>query len=77
MNLISVGWYRRCKAGNLEVKQVSGTQLLYRICGSGRSSGSAGFEEKRDSAFDKLEIGIKNGSVLFCTGSYESVYILG
>ncbi|XP_062022849.1 plasmodesmata-located protein 2-like [Rosa rugosa] len=58
-------------------KQVSGTQLLYKICGSSRSSGSAEFEKKRDSAFDKLEGGIKNGSVLFYTGSYELVYVLG
>lgn len=56
--------------------QVSGTQLLYKICGSKRASGS-GFEEKKDSAFDKLESGIKNGSGLFYAGSYESVYVLG
>ncbi|KAL6217610.1 hypothetical protein ACLB2K_010827 [Fragaria x ananassa] len=67
------GCYLRYEISGL--KQVSGTQLLYKICN--KASGSSDFQEKRDSAFEKLESGIKNGSVLFYTGSYESVYVLG
>ncbi|KAH7517440.1 hypothetical protein FEM48_Zijuj09G0065100 [Ziziphus jujuba var. spinosa] len=57
-------------------KQVSDTEQLYKTCGSSKASGS-GFEDKRDSAFDMLEDGVKSGSSLFYTGSYQSVYVLG
>lgn len=57
-------------------KQVSDTELLYKTCGSIKASGS-GFEEKRNSAFDMMEDGVKSGSSLFYTGSYQSVYVLG
>lgn len=57
-------------------KQISGTELLYKVCGSIKASG-AGFEQKRDSAFDMMEDGVKSGSSLFYTGSYQSVYVLG
>ncbi|XP_050365243.1 plasmodesmata-located protein 1-like [Argentina anserina] len=67
------GCYLRYEISGL--KQVSGTQLLYKICKSSKAGGSGEFEEKRDSAFEKLESGIK--STTFYTGSYESVYVLG
>ncbi|KAF3436092.1 hypothetical protein FNV43_RR23184 [Rhamnella rubrinervis] len=57
-------------------KQVSDTELLYKVCGSIKASG-AGFEQKRDSAFDMMEDGVKSGSSLFYTGTYQSVYVLG
>lgn len=57
-------------------KQVSGTQLLYKTCGSIRAQGT-GFEERRNTAFEMVEEGVKSGSSLFYTGSYQSVYVLG
>lgn len=58
-------------------KQVSETQALYKNCGSIKASG-AGFEEKRDTAFDMVKNGLKssnNGS--FYAGTYQQVYVLG
>ncbi|GAV83131.1 Stress-antifung domain-containing protein [Cephalotus follicularis] len=55
--------------------QVSETELLYRVCGSTRASGT-GFDGKRETAFDMATDGIKSGG-LFYTGTYESVYVLG
>lgn len=61
-------------------KQVPNTELLYKTCGSTQASES-GFEQKRDTAFDMVESGVKSGGSgdggLFYTGSYESVYVLG
>lgn len=57
-------------------KQVSDTELLYKTCGSIRAEGT-GFEQRRDTAFDMVEDGVKSGSSLFYTGTYQSVYVLG
>ncbi|CAK7333911.1 unnamed protein product [Dovyalis caffra] len=58
-------------------KQVSETELLYKVCGSSKASG-AGFEERRDAAFETMVNGVKNGSNgLFYTGEYQSVFVLG
>ncbi|XP_059432861.1 plasmodesmata-located protein 1-like [Corylus avellana] len=62
-------------------KQVSDTELLYKACGPTQSSEN-GFEQKRDTAFDMVESGVKSdgggaSGGLFYTGSYESVYVLG
>ncbi|XP_062079699.1 plasmodesmata-located protein 1 [Humulus lupulus] len=57
-------------------KQVSESELLYKMCGSIRAQG-AGFEQRRDTAFNMVEEGVKSGSSLFYTGSYQSVYVLG
>lgn len=58
-------------------KQVSETQLLYKVCGSKKVSDGGGFEQKRDSAFEMVENGVKSGGSLFYTGSYMSLYVLG
>ncbi|GMN69925.1 hypothetical protein TIFTF001_038976 [Ficus carica] len=57
-------------------KQVSATELLYKTCGSIHAQG-AGFRERRDTAFGMVENGVRSGSGLFYTGSYQSVYGLG
>ncbi|KAK1559938.1 hypothetical protein Q3G72_020204 [Acer saccharum] len=56
-------------------KQVSETQLLYKVCGSTQESGT-GFEERRETAFDMVKNGVKSNG-LFYTGTYEQVYVLG
>ncbi|XP_064976861.1 plasmodesmata-located protein 3 [Musa acuminata AAA Group] len=53
--------------------QVSGTQMLYKTCGSGRDGG--GFEVKRDTAFSQLQSGVAGGQGFFAT-SYASVYAM-
>ncbi|RWW73317.1 hypothetical protein BHE74_00018830 [Ensete ventricosum] len=53
--------------------QVSGTQMLYKTCGSGRGGG--GFEVKRDTAFAQLQSGIAGGQGFYAT-SYASVYAM-
>ncbi|CAL9154904.1 unnamed protein product [Musa hybrid cultivar] len=53
--------------------QVSGTQMLYKTCGSGRGGG--GFEVKRDTAFSQLQSGVAGGQGFFAT-SYASVYAM-
>jgi hypothetical protein len=55
-------------------KQVASTELLYKVCGSTQTK-ETGFEQKRDTAFELVESGVKSG--LFYTGMYESVYVLG
>ncbi|GLU07809.1 hypothetical protein SLE2022_247550 [Rubroshorea leprosula] len=57
-------------------KQVAGTEFLYKVCGSSQETGSE-FENKRDTAFSMAEDGVKNGSGLFYTGDYQSLYVLG
>lgn len=57
-------------------KQVSETELLYKVCGSTQVS-ETGFEQRRNTAFEMVVNGLKNGSVLFYTGSYQSVFVLG
>ncbi|XP_020578992.1 cysteine-rich repeat secretory protein 3-like [Phalaenopsis equestris] len=54
--------------------QVSGTQMLYKTCGSG-GGGGVGFEEKRDTALSSLENGVTGGGGFFAT-SYQSVYAM-
>ncbi|KAM7253852.1 hypothetical protein ACFE04_031534 [Oxalis oulophora] len=57
--------------------QVSGTELLYKVCGPSDGGGS-GFEEKRESAFNMGVSGVKSsGGGLFYTGNFESFYVLG
>ncbi|OIW05067.1 hypothetical protein TanjilG_02774 [Lupinus angustifolius] len=58
-------------------KQVPQTQLLYKLCGSKKVNNGVGFDEKRDTAFGMVENGVKSGSNMFYTGSYESLYVLG
>jgi Salt stress response/antifungal len=53
--------------------QVSGTQLLYKTCGSGGGGGD--FEVRRDTAFAQLESGI-GGGVGFYATQFQSVYAM-
>ncbi|XP_044500389.1 plasmodesmata-located protein 2-like [Mangifera indica] len=54
--------------------QVSGLELLYKICGETNVKGS-GFEERRDAALQVMENGVVTGHG-FYTSSYQSVYLL-
>lgn len=54
--------------------QVSGTQMLYKTCGSG-GGGGQGFEEKRDTVLSSLENGVTSGGGFFAT-SYQSIYAM-
>ena len=56
-------------------KQISGSELLYKLCGSIKASGT-GFGVKRDTAFEMMEDGVKSGSSLFYTRTYQYVYVL-
>lgn len=58
-------------------KDVPATQLLYKVCGSRKVSDGAGFEQRRDAAFEMAENGVQSGGALFYTGSYQSLYVLG
>ncbi|KAK7336906.1 hypothetical protein VNO77_17459 [Canavalia gladiata] len=58
-------------------KQVSQTELLYKVCGNKKVSDGGGFAARRDSAFEMLENGVQSGGNLFYTGSYQSLYVLG
>ncbi|RWW27766.1 hypothetical protein GW17_00007793, partial [Ensete ventricosum] len=53
--------------------QVSGTQMLYKACGS--AGGGGGFEVKRDTAFAQLQSGVAGGQGFYAT-SYASVYAM-
>lgn len=53
--------------------QVSGTQMLYKTCGSGGSG--SGFETKRGTAFAQLQTGVAAGHGFYST-SYASVYAM-
>ncbi|GER24958.1 cysteine-rich repeat secretory protein 3 [Striga asiatica] len=55
-------------------RQVSGTELLYKVCGSSKPSGS-GFETLLDSALGEVVKGVANGG--YYAGAYQSVYVLG
>ncbi|KAJ8749097.1 hypothetical protein K2173_013704 [Erythroxylum novogranatense] len=57
-------------------KQVSETELLYKLCGSTQGSG-AGFEQRRDSALKAVVSGVQSGNGSFYTGNYQSVFVLG
>ncbi|KAI3460992.1 hypothetical protein Pfo_017655 [Paulownia fortunei] len=57
-------------------RQVSGTELLYKICGSTRASG-AGFGDRLDSALGEIVKGVGSGNNGFYAGGYQSVYVLG
>ncbi|XP_020085040.1 cysteine-rich repeat secretory protein 3-like isoform X4 [Ananas comosus] len=54
--------------------QVSGTQMLFKTCGSGGGGGS-GFEVRRDTAFAQLQSGLSGGNGFYAT-SYEGVYAM-
>ncbi|KAJ6851992.1 cysteine-rich repeat secretory protein 11-like [Iris pallida] len=53
--------------------QVSGTQMLYKTCGSGAGNG---FEERRDTAFANLQSGMSTASNGFYATSYQAVYTM-
>lgn len=55
--------------------QISGTQLLYKTCGSNTVAGS-GFEERRDTALSVMENGVVSGHGFYTT-SYQGMYVLG
>ncbi|XP_057484730.1 plasmodesmata-located protein 2-like isoform X1 [Actinidia eriantha] len=67
------GCYMRYEVAGF--KQVSGTELLYKVCGSTRASG-AGFGDRLGVALGEIVKGIE-GSNGFYTGTYESVFVLG
>ncbi|KAG9445743.1 hypothetical protein H6P81_011871 [Aristolochia fimbriata] len=54
--------------------QISGSEMLYKMCSSSQSKGS-GFEEKRDMVFNQVENGISGGSGFYAT-TYSSVYAI-
>lgn len=56
--------------------QVSGLDMLYKVC-SGKNSPGSGFEEKRDTALSQLENGMGSASNGFYATSYGNVYVLG
>lgn len=56
--------------------QVSGLDMLYKVC-SGKNSPGSGFEEKRDTALSQLENGMSSASNGFFATSYGNVYVLG
>ncbi|XP_028794550.1 plasmodesmata-located protein 3-like [Neltuma alba] len=56
-------------------KQIPETQLLYKVCG--KKAKGDGLEQRREAAFGMVESGVKSGSNLFYTGSYQSLYVLG
>ncbi|KAJ6821575.1 cysteine-rich repeat secretory protein 11-like [Iris pallida] len=53
--------------------QVSGTQMLFKTCGSG---GGSGLEERRDTAFANLQSGMSTASNGFYATSYQAVYTM-
>ncbi|MQL94462.1 hypothetical protein Taro_027112 [Colocasia esculenta] len=56
--------------------QVSGTKMLYKVCGSG-GGGGGGFEEKRDTAFASLQSAMASGNAGgFYATSYGNVYVM-
>ncbi|KAL5551883.1 hypothetical protein UlMin_002059 [Ulmus minor] len=57
-------------------KQISGCELLYKLCGSIKASRTSRFDEKRGTAFEMMEYGVKSGSSLFYAETYQSVYVL-
>ncbi|GFP85396.1 cysteine-rich repeat secretory protein 3 [Phtheirospermum japonicum] len=58
-------------------RQAGRTDLLYRICGSDRASGS-GFGDRLDVALGGIVKGLESGNnVGFYAGGYQSVYVLG
>ncbi|KAG9149436.1 hypothetical protein Leryth_003375 [Lithospermum erythrorhizon] len=67
------GCYMRYEVSGF--KEVSGTELLYKICGSTQASG-AGFGDRLDTALGEIVKGVGNGNGYYA-GGYESVYVLG
>ncbi|KAL7126737.1 hypothetical protein ABFS83_14G207200 [Erythranthe nasuta] len=60
-------------------RQVSGTELLYKVCGSTRASGD-GFGDKLDTALAEIAKGVASGngsSSGFYAGEFQSVYVMG
>lgn len=68
-----VGCYLRYEVSGF--RQVSGTELLYKICGSTRASGD-GFQDRLDTGLGEIAKGVGSGNG-FYTGAYQSVYVLG
>lgn len=67
------GCYMRYEVSGF--KEVSGTELLFKICGSTQASGS-GFGDRLDTALGEIVKGVGNGNGYYA-GGYESVYVLG
>ncbi|XP_022893185.1 cysteine-rich repeat secretory protein 3-like [Olea europaea var. sylvestris] len=57
-------------------RQVSATELLYKVCGSTQASG-AGFDDRLNSALGEIVKGVGSGNSGYYAGGYESVYVLG
>lgn len=57
-------------------RQVSATELLFKICGSTQASGT-GFQDRLDTALGEIAKGVASGGNGFYAGGYESVYVLG
>ncbi|KAL7084336.1 hypothetical protein ACP275_14G218300 [Erythranthe tilingii] len=60
-------------------RQVGGTELLYKVCGSTRASGD-GFGDKLDTALAEIAKGVASGngsSSGFYAGEFQSVYVMG
>ncbi|KAL2325930.1 hypothetical protein Fmac_024988 [Flemingia macrophylla] len=55
--------------------QISGMQMLYKICGATNAAGR-GFEERRDTAFSVMENGVVSDHGFYTT-SYQAVYVMG
>lgn len=54
----------------------SQTELVYKVCGSTRASGS-GFGDRLDMALGEIAKGVASGNAGFYAGGYQSVYVLG
>ncbi|KAL9168917.1 hypothetical protein ABFS82_04G045600 [Erythranthe guttata] len=57
-------------------RQVSGTELLYKVCGSTRASG-AGFGDRLELGFEEIVKGVGSGNGGYYAAVYQSVYVLG
>ncbi|XP_071938080.1 plasmodesmata-located protein 3-like isoform X1 [Coffea arabica] len=68
------GCYLRYEASGF--RQVSATELLFKICGSTQASGS-GFQDRLDAALGEIGKGVGSSGNGFYTGGYQSVYVLG
>lgn len=68
-----VGCYMRYET--VGFRQVSSTELLYKSCKETQVE-EAGFDEKRESAFQEVDSGVASGN-RFYAASYGSVYVMG
>ncbi|EEE58298.1 hypothetical protein OsJ_09351 [Oryza sativa Japonica Group] len=55
--------------------QVSGTQMLFKTCGTG-GGGGTDFEMRRDTAFAQMEASVGGGNGGFYATSYQQVYAM-